>query len=110
MRIEGFEKEIIRWLCGDRIRYSLLNKLMNDPDQVDCQFSEQEYLLRLYHHDLPRERIDYDSQNIVGIYHDIRFLFSVHVHDQELVLQCVNENGGGIPQSIRDGSIDILIH
>ena len=109
-RIETFEREIIRWLCGDRVRYSLLNKLMTNPDQVDCVMTDQEYLLKLYHHDLPRERIDFDSQKIVGLRGKTRYLFSVHVHDQELVLQCVAENGGGMPVDIRDGDIDLLIH
>ena len=108
MKVEEFEKEVIRILCSDVITNSVLSDAINHPEKIECKFTGAGYYLDIHHHELPSERIVLDTANIEGMYQDIEVGFVVFVEDHVLCLECYNYgNNKGVPPGIRNGTVTI---
>jgi hypothetical protein len=105
--IEGFEKEVITLLCSDKIPNALIASLLKKPESVTTKFAGSEYLLAIKHSDLPDEKMVFDTPRVKGEFQGQEVNFVIYINNHVLYLECSNYSTFGVPESIRNGRVNI---
>ena len=107
MKVESYEKEAIRILCGNEVPNSTLHQAMTNPSKLSCRFTGAGYYLDIEHIDLPEHRILCDKPTVAGEYQSREVGFIAFIENRSICLECYGYSANGVPESIRDGVVNI---
>lgn len=109
MKVEGYERQAIELLCADEIPNSVLHAAIVCPENISCKFTGAGYYLEIRHRELPSGRVVCDKPLVRGIYQEQEVGFVVFIEDNTICLECYGYGHHGIPEGIRNGTVQISV-
>jgi hypothetical protein len=106
LKIERYEKEVVRRICSGVLSYEIINQLLSAPNRIEVKSCSAVYDLNIYHDSLPEELVVCDS-SIEGSYKNSKVGFIVTIHNRCLSLECYAKGSGTLLQGMRNGEVKI---
>jgi len=103
--IKEFEKEVIRWVCGNEYPPEFIDKILDNPERIEVNDSGAgQYDLNVFHPKLSDDLIVCEN-TAFGICDGIKVGFMATIRNKCIELECYMINGVSIPKTIRQSNV-----
>ncbi len=106
MKVEDYEKDVIRCICKDTLPSVTLDNILASPNSVEIKSCSAVYDLDIFHDDLPEELVVCDD-SMTGNYKGVEVGFVVTILNRCLTLECYAIGDGTVPEEIRHGTVHL---
>lgn len=106
--LRDHEKEVIRLLTASLMPTGLLERILNESEFVDYNYTGAGYFFTVRHPELPVDRIVCSTPLIVGEADQLSSGYIVYIENHELTLECHSWDGL-VAADYRDRDVQLSI-